>query len=217
MLTRITQWMLKDIWVKVASFLMAVMLWATVVMLGQSVSTVEVPVQFRNVGEGHIVADPGVQSVVVSFKGHERIIQRLRPEDFTVMIDMQDKGPGRHSYEIGPSDVSFPSTVRIVGIKPSLLNLRVDEKFEKALPVRAVVTGAPHKGYSMRGVEVVPGEVRAEGLKGDLAGVRWVDTKPVDIAGARSDVAEEVRLDSNGKGFKLSHDSVTVKVIIGKE
>jgi YbbR domain-containing protein len=217
MIRKAIQRLLKNIWLKVASFMMAVILWATVVMLGQSVGTVEVPVNFKNVGEGLIVADPGGRSVVVSFKGHERIIPGLGPEDFSVSIDMTDKGAGRHSYEINPSDVSSPPMVRIVGVKPSLLNLRVDETFNKTLPVRAVVTGAPQRGHAMRGIEVMPKEVRAEGLKSELSGVRWIDTDPVDIAGARSDVAEEVRLESNGKGFSLSHDTVTVKVIIVKE
>ena len=72
------------------------------------------------------------------------------------------------------------------------------------------------KGYSVRGVEVVPGAVGVKGARSAVAGLRSLDAGPVDISGAIGDVAEEVLINA-GQGVSIKEDSVMIKVIIVKE
>ncbi len=206
----------KNLWLKLASVGLAAVLWSAVVVIGQTVISVEAPVEYENLAEGVLVADSGSRTVTLTLKGHERFLHVLEPEDLQVVLDMAGLGVGRHSFEVRARDVRHPATVRLVRVKPALLNIRLEELVERDIPVRAVVTGLPMKGYSVRGVEVVPGAVGVKGARSAVAGLRSLDAGPVDISGAMGDVAEEVLINA-GQGVSIKEDSVMIKVIIGKE
>ena len=206
----------KNLWLKLASVGLAAMLWGAVVILGQTVISVEVPVEYENMAEDVLVAETASRTVTLTLKGHERFLHVLEPEDLRVVLDMADLGVGRHSYEVRERDVRHPATVRLVRVKPALLNIRLEEQVERKIPVRAVVTGLPMQGYGVRGVEVVPGAVSVKGAQSAVSGLRSLDAGPVDISGAIDDVAEEVLINVGG-GLSITHDSVMIKVIIGKE
>lgn len=206
----------KNFWLKLASIGLAAMLWVTVVVIGQTVTSVEVPVEFKNLGDKVLVSGSGARTVTITLKGHERFLQNLRRENLSVTLDMQGMGIGRHSYTVRESDVKHPPTVRVVSVKPALLNILIEERMSREVPVRAVITGIPKKGYSVRGVEVVPGAVRVEGAKSIIQNMRKLDAGPVDVTGASGDVAEEVLITTSAE-VALADDSVTVKVLIGRE
>ncbi len=206
----------KNLWLKLASVGFAVMLWVAVVVIGQTVISVESQVVYSNISEDIVVANHAGRTVTLTIKGHERFLHGLGPEDIRVELDMSGLGVGRHSYEIRPDDVSHPATVRVVRVKPALLDILIEERVERNVPVRAVVTGFPMKGFAVRGMEVIPGAVKVEGAKSVVAGLRSLDAGPVDISGAEGDVAEEVRINAS-QALVLEHDSVMIKVLIGKE
>ncbi len=206
----------KNLWLKLASVGLGVMLWTAVVVIGQTVISVEAPVEYENLSEGVLVADTGNRAVTLTLKGHERFLNVLEPDDLRVVLDMAGLDIGRHSYEVRARDVKHPATVRLVRVKPALLNIRLEEYVERDTPVRAVITGLPMRGYAVRGVEVVPGSVVVKGAKGAVDRLRSLDAGPVDISGAIGDVAEEVMI-SAGQGVSIAEDSVMIKVIIGKE
>jgi YbbR domain-containing protein len=206
----------RNFWLKIASIGLAAMLWVAVVVIGQTVISVEVPVEFKNLGEGVLVSGSGARTVTLTLKGHERFLQNIKREDLAVTLDMEGKGVGRHSYAVRVSDVKHPPTVRVVSVKPALLNILIEERMSREVPVRAVITGIPKRGFSVRGVEVVPGTVRVEGASSIVRSRRRPEAGPVDVSGAIGDVAEEVLI-TPGSGVVLTDDSVTVKVLIGRE
>ncbi|MCK4910129.1 MAG: hypothetical protein KAR83_00735 [Thermodesulfovibrionales bacterium] len=206
----------KNMWLKLASVGLAAMLWSAVVVIGQTVISVEAPVEYENLAEGVLVAETASRTVTLTLKGHERFLHVLEPDDLRVVLDMAGLGVGRHSYEVRDRDVKHPATVRLVRVKPALLNIRLEEHVERDTPVRAVITGLPMRGYAVRGVEVVPGSVGVKGAKSAVDRLRSLDAGPVDISGAIGDVAEEVMINA-GQGVTITEDSVMIKVIIGKE
>lgn len=206
----------KNFWLKIASVALAATLWASVVVIGQTLISVEAPVDYKNLGKGLLVAEPALRTVTLTIKGHERFLRGIGPEDLSVVLDLGSLEVGRHSYEVRPSDVKHPATIRVVRTKPALLNIRIEELVERTISVRAVITGLPGPGYTVHGVEVIPGSVNIKGSKASLGALRSLDAGPVDVSGASGNVAEEVMINA-GEGLSISQDSVTVKVIIGKE
>ena len=201
---------------KLASIGFAVALWVTVVVIGQTVVSVEVPLEYVNLNEGVLVADVAQRNLTLTLKGHERLLHAMGPDTLKVRLDMSGLGVGRHSYQVEDRHIKHPATLRLVSVKPSLLNIRLEERVTREVPVRAVITGLPMKGYAVNGVEVTPGTVEASGGKSLLSRLRRLDAGPVDVSGASTDVAEEVVI-SHDAGVSLSEDSVMITVVIRKE
>ncbi|MDI3317684.1 MAG: CdaR family protein [Bacillota bacterium] len=64
----------------------------------------------------------------------------------------------------------------------------------RTLPVQAVVTGKPADGYVVAGSSVHPAQVTVSGDEAVLSGLQVLETAPVDVTGARSDLTQRVAL-----------------------
>jgi YbbR domain-containing protein len=105
---------------------------------------------------------------------------------------------------VGGADVQ-PSTVRVTIQIGSQLSTRT-------LPVSPVVTGTPSSSVEIASVEVRPVLVTVEGEAGALAGLVSIDTLPVSIAGATTDVETAVGLDLPDGVVALGVEQVRVAI-----
>ena len=90
--------------------------------------------------------------------------------------------------DVVPTVELQPSTVRVTIQIGSQLSTR-------ALPVNAILTGTPDSSVAITGVQAAPLLVTVEGESALLSTLVNIDTKPVSIAGATSDVVADVPLD----------------------
>lgn len=82
-------------------------------------------------------------------------------------------------------------------VQPPLVRVRVPvftDRRTKSLPVTPVVNGTPAAGFEVASVTVDPPVVNVEGDANDLAGLERLDTAPVIVTGASSELTQEVGL-----------------------
>jgi YbbR domain-containing protein len=100
-----------------------------------------------------------------------------------------------------------PSTVRVTIQIGSQLST-------KTLPVSPVVAGTPSSSVEITSVEVQPALVTVEGEADALAGLVSVETRPVAISGATTDVEAVVGLDLPNGVAALGVEQVRVTITI---
>lgn len=84
-----------------------------------------------------------------------------------------------------------------IEVEPALVRVRVPvftDRRTKSLPVTPVVTGTPAAGFLVASVVVTPSVVNVEGDANDLAGLDHLDTAPVVVSGASSELVQDVDL-----------------------
>jgi YbbR domain-containing protein len=84
-----------------------------------------------------------------------------------------------------------------IEVQPAVVRVRVPvftDRRTKSLPVTPVVAGTPAAGFEIESVTVDPSVVNVEGDANDLAGLERLDTAPVVVTGASSEVVQEVEL-----------------------
>jgi YbbR domain-containing protein len=84
-----------------------------------------------------------------------------------------------------------------VDVQPSAVRVTIQigsQLATRTLPVNAVVRGMPSSSVEIASVEVQPALVTVEGEADALTGIVSVDTRPVAISGATTDVVAEVGL-----------------------
>jgi YbbR domain-containing protein len=115
-----------------------------------------------------------------------RVVATLDPSGLNVDSDL----------DATPVD-SAGNVVSGVDVEPSTVHVTIPlftDKQTRTLPVNPIVTGAPAPGFRIAAIKVDPQTVLVEGDGDQLASITEVDTAPVALFGATSDVTQTVAL-----------------------
>jgi YbbR domain-containing protein len=176
---------------------------------------VPVTVDLGTVPPGLDVRDPVVSQDPVTVSGPDSAVRsvaaalarvRLDPSGIDVNETVGLVPVDARGEIVGGADVQ-PSAVRVTIQIGSQLST-------KTLPVSTVVTGTPASSVEITSVEVQPALVTVEGEADALAGLVSIDTRPVAIAGATTDVETSVGLDLPEGVAALGVDQVRVTIAI---
>lgn len=201
---------------KIISVILAVFLWFFVTFKGQTETTVDVPVEFKNVPSNMEILKQSIKKTSVTISTRERMLKELSQKDIRVVLDLSNIRLGENSIPITKSSVKIPRGVEISKIDPSILKLYIDEKTEKIVPVRVRFIGNPAKGVSIKSVNVMPSTIRIEGPKKELDRIRFLKTEPVDIDGIQEDLKVQAKIDPEGRIFRTDTDTVSIEIKIGR-
>lgn len=177
--------------------------------------SVPVEVETGEVPSGLTVGAPELSYSQVTVSGPASVVDLVRAARATVVIQ-----PSGLDVDADVSLVAIDAlgnTVRAVDIRPDTIRVRIrvgSEAQTKTLPVNPVATGTPATGYEVTSVSVEPVLVTVEGDPDALAPLARIDTQPVSISGATSDVTATVGLALPSGVHALSADRVRVVVRI---
>ena len=120
--------MKKNLWIKVASVVLALAMWLFVISRGQTEVSMEVPLVLENVPVGLRITESMTQTVVLSIRGHERFVESLRPEDVRVSLDMSGLRKGRNRFVLDHDNVDLPAPLMVLSIVPSSVSINAGEE-----------------------------------------------------------------------------------------
>lgn len=107
--------------------------------------------------------------------------------------------------------------VRPIEVSPATARVTIPvftNRQSRTLPVAPVVTGTPAAGFEIAAVTVEPAVVTVEGDADQLSALTQLDTQPVSVTGASSDVSLAVPLDLPTGVVPLGIESVRVTVTL---
>jgi YbbR domain-containing protein len=102
-------------------------------------------------------------------------------------------------------------------IEPSTLELGVDRRGSRKVPVRVAYTGQPAPGYAVASTQVDPERVLCSGPATRLAGLRQVPTQPVDLSGRTGKFSVRVDLLPGRDRVQCAPQVVTVEALVERE
>lgn len=127
------------------------------------------------------------ETVTVELHGSWARMNRLVDHDLgTAQLDLADARPG--PLKIDPASIVMPEGVIFRNMVYEQVDLRFDPVIERAVLISANVRGLVHPDYEHTGTIVEPPRWRVRGgsqLVGELVSL---NTDPVDVSGATSDV-----------------------------
>lgn len=185
--------MRKNLWLKIGSLLLAIIVWFSVITKVQSSVTLEVPLRLKNIPSDF---EPvyASENVIITISGPERLIRNLDTSQIEVNLDMTKAKKGMHIYTIDEKAVSLPAFMRIVDINPHSVTVDLEEKVRKTVPIKVSLSGRPKKGYRVFSVETDPEEAEVVGAASRIQGVSHLETEPVDISNAADTIRTDVKL-----------------------
>jgi len=208
--------LLGNIGFKLLSVAIAVSLWFFVTYRGQSETTVDAQLEFKNIPQGLEILKQNIKKTAVSIRGHESILDALKPSDIRVVVDLANGKLGEASYYFDINDVKSIRNIKALRTDPSYVRVTLDQSVIKQVPVKPYIVGQPAKGFEIKKITIDPMTVAAEGAASEMARLWTLRTEPLDVTGLDSDISQSVRIDPNGRNVRVKTSDVMVKVAIGR-
>ena len=208
-----------DNWpIKLASFLLAVILWFYVTSRGKTEMSLSVPLELRNVPQGMVVVGDVPGSIELRIQGQERALRDAASGKKVVgTVDLGRGKEGANTFPLSPDDIRKPAGVLVTHMNPFEVAVKLDRLDRKSVRLRPVVTGKPAPGYRVRSVSGNPPRVTLEGPAGVIGPFTVVQTLPVDLSGMRESANVEARIDFQGRPLKVLEQDISVTITLQKE
>lgn len=205
----------ENIWLKIASLILAIVLWFFVVSGGRSVVIMDVPIKFKNIPEGLEIVDTP-KTVSIGIEGQERLLKELKKEDVSVIIDLSRMKEGKTLFSLSQKDVKLPKSLLITSISPKTITLILEGRLKKQVPVKPVIVGLLTEGFTVEAIKTMPEMVTIEGPKSVVTRIYMVKTEPIDVTGINRNIRYSVPLSLTNPDIKTDIQEVDVKIFVKK-
>jgi len=175
--------LLHNIGWKILSLAIAMGLWLIVAREPSIATSINVPIQFKNMSDDLDISSELPERVRVEVRGPSG---RLTPENLaqtSVLLDLSTvAGPGERTFTFGERNVKMPPGLNFYKAVPSQLTVSFEHLMYKNVPVRVRYGTGPPDGYAIVKRSVNPQSVRIVGPESRVQKIESVSTDPVDLS-----------------------------------
>lgn len=186
------------------SLLVAIGLWMLVHGQGQGSLTMEVPLQVRGLPEGMMIVNDLPDGVRITVTGLQSRLKEFQARAFFIPVDASDiTSPGVVHRALQISEIQLPVGLRIEKAKPDTLELQVDRKIHRLIPVHAIFELPA--GWKVKSVMVEPDKVELSGPEVWLGSLPEVQTNPIRLKRKIGPFEVQAGIASpSGKGIRMA-------------
>ena len=204
---------------KTLALVIAVALWVLVAGEEESVKVFTVPVDFSVAKDGVLSPDtPG--TVQVRLRGSESTLRRITGEDLSLPLDLTSIKPGRRGERplLARQVRGVPSGAAVESVVPDRLNILVERRITRSIPVAVALLGSPPPGHRLVGTRVEPEQVTVAGPESLLAQMRVAPTEPISLRDERATFTTTTPIGIEDPRIELLEPhTVTVRIEIEPE
>jgi YbbR domain-containing protein len=199
---------------KLVALLLAVLVYLNVYTDRPATIMVSFPLQLTGMPDSVTLSGPVPAAVQAEVRGTGKQLIRLRLTEPRLGVSLAGVQPGRFERAFSAADLPLPEGVeveRLVG--PRMLELELDRKRSRRVPVAPRIEGVPGSGASRVGrVEVSPMTVLLTGPSKVIAELDTLALSTVRIDGRRDTVRVQAGPDALPDWCTVDPPSVTVTV-----
>ena len=202
-----------NIWLKLTSLVLAILLWFFVILSGRSDVTIDIPVNFINLPPKLEIVD-FPQTVSISIEGQERMFKDLKKININAVIDLSEAKTGKSFFTMTRDNIELPKMLTIRNIDPETVSLKIEDQLIKKVDIIPDIVGTPEKGFAIVEVISSPDSFIIEGPKSLIRKIRRVKTEPIDINGINSDLTYKANLILTNSNIRKNINKVEVNISV---
>ena len=203
----------ENIWLKIASLVLATALWIFVILSGRTEITMGVPVVYTGLNQQLDMMD-SPKKVNISIEGQGSLLKNIRRGEIRAVIDLSGAKSGRSFYTLTKENFELPKTLLLTNIDPETVSVTIESELKKSIPVKPVIVGRPEKGFTIFDIKVVPENIVIEGPKSLIMKLYSVKTEPIDINGLNTDLQFKANLDLENSTIRKKINKVEVNITV---
>ncbi|MDI6845418.1 MAG: CdaR family protein [Candidatus Saccharicenans sp.] len=130
----------------------------------------------------------------LKIRARKRLINELKPENFTARLDMSRASIYQQEYLIDSTMIKAPAGVEIVSFSPVYVHVKLDRTKKLEMEVVPTIIGRVPEGYRLVKTEVNPAWVMVAGPESKIRPKDRVITSPIDVSTLTASTILEVDL-----------------------
>jgi len=212
---------LKNKWLKLVSFLLALILWLTFIPEEKifTEKTLTVSLELHNIPAQMEVVEKPPSTVDVKIRATRRLISQITSTNVRAIQDLQQANVDQENFPLSMDMIFLPEGAEVKEISPSQVILKLEAIKEIPLEVIVDFIGDMPGGYEMEQYEVIPSEILVKGPESKIKERFKLRTVPVDRSSLTESQDIQVRLilPSQDLNWASSQTQVIVRVQIRKK
>jgi len=197
-----------DWFLKLISLAFAILLWFLVGGEEMVQVTISVPLEITNVPSELVIANDVPPALAVKVYGPRSLINTVTKQRISKVIDLKGAHAGRLTVDITPSRLSLPAGVTAMKVEPVSVTIVLDRRLTRVVPVKAILTGEVENDYELNKVMVDPEQVSISGPESEVAGIREIETYPIELGRATRSFTREIGLNLLGLHITVDGDAI---------
>jgi YbbR domain-containing protein len=201
---------------KLFSFLLALILWLTLIPEEKifSEKSLTVSLELHNLPSDMVIVEKPPANVDVRIRAPKRLIGQITPSSVHAVLDLRNARIDVQDYALNESMISIPQGAEVKEVRPSQVNLKLERSIQALLEVEPTITGELQEGLGVVKIEVVPSQVLVRGPESKVNKNDRVRTTPVDITTFTQSQEVEANLILPNPDLRLASTQTAVRVKI---
>jgi len=209
----------RNLSLKILALIIAFLLWIYFTGETTILKDIEVPLNIivapDKVGTGDIPS-----TVTVRVRGPETAIARLTDRSIYSNIDLLGVPPGEKFVQLSPGTNirGVPAELEVVSVTPDRINIVIDSKATRWIPVVPKISGSAREPYQYYGYDVYPSSIMIEGAQSIVNKTERSVTEVIDIDGKKESFRTVVDVIPEHQDVRIVNPKpVTVSIKIDKD
>ncbi|QBG48597.1 hypothetical protein EGM51_14740 [Verrucomicrobia bacterium S94] len=206
----------KDRFLILLCFVLAFLGWQSIrKTIGFEVSVSGIPVDVE-APSGWAVWEKSMQRVNIVFRGSREDIRYLNSDQLHLVVPVQNPVQGEEmTIKLTGAFLRNPTGAKIVSFSPSEMVVRMDQKGERLLPVKAATTGNLPEGIEIERIIATPASVKVAGARQVLDSMENIHTEKIDLTNRQASFKESVPIALPLVGrMAVDPDWVSIEVVL---
>lgn len=203
---------------KLFSFIIALVLWLTLIPDDKIFDEKILPVRLdvHNIPSGMALVEKPPPTINVIIRAPKRLIDQFTSSNVNAVLDLREARIDVQDYYLSPNMIRTPEGAEVKEIFPMQVKLKLERIVEEMLEVVPDVMGELPEGLGVAKIEVSPSRVRVRGPESKINKNDRVRTTPIDISTLTEPTEVEARLILPNPDVRLvtSRMTVIVRVLI---
>jgi len=201
---------------KLVALLLAVLTYLNVYTDRPATMIVSFPIRVTDLPDSLSLSGPAPAAVQAELRGTAKQLIRLRVTEPPVKVSLAGVATGHYERALGPQDLPLPTGVELQVdrmVSPRTLELQVDRRIRRTVPVAARIEGVPAGGTLWDGsYEIRPNQVTVIGPAAAVAKLDSVRTETISVNGRRDTLVVSAETGSLPDWCTTEPDRVEVRI-----
>lgn len=207
---------LKNWGLKLFSFLLALILWLTLITPEKVFSdkSLTIPLELHNIPPEMELMERPLATIDVKIRASKSLINDITSANVHAVLNLEKATLDQEDYPLNKSMISIPSGAEVRDIYPSQVSLKLERTKEILLDVQANIIGELKGGLKVENVGIFPPKVLIKGPESKVKDDYKVRTSPIDISTLTETTELEADLILPNPDLRLASTQTKVRVRI---